>query len=260
MVDPPRMWWCPTGPLAFLPIHAAGIYENSVPGSSISDYVISSYTPTLNALITLKDHKTRRQFRGLLVVSQSNTPGQSALPNTMVELTRIQQRAGHFGVHILQGPAASVQNVVKGMESHSWVHFACHAIQDTVEPTKSALCLHDGHLKLEAIVTKLFPHADLAFLSACQTATGDEKLSEEAVHLAAGLMLAGYRSVIATMWSIKDQDAPVVADHVYSHLFGNAEPDSTKAALALHHAVKQLHQQVGDLSFLSWVPFIHVGL
>ena len=24
---PPRIWWCPTGPLAFLPIHAAGIYK-----------------------------------------------------------------------------------------------------------------------------------------------------------------------------------------------------------------------------------------
>lgn len=262
IADPPRIWWCATGPLAFLPIHAAGIYDNGMPGSCISDYVVSSYTPTLNTLIISKDHKTRRTFRGLLAVGQPNTPGQSALPSTMVELTQIQQRARHIGVHTLQGPEASVQNVVLGMESHSWVHFACHAIQDAVEPTKSSLCLHDGRLELSAIITKSFPHADLAFLSACQTAMGDEKLSEEAVHLAAGLMLAGYRSVIATMWSIKDQDAPVVSDHIYSHLLGDAElePDSTKAAVALHRAVKQLRQQVGDSAFLSWVPFIHVGL
>jgi CHAT domain-containing protein len=120
--------------------------------------------------------------------------------------------------------------------------------------------LHDGNLELSTIITKSFPHADFAFLSACQTATGDEKLSEEAVHLAAGLMLAGYRSVIATMWSIKDKDAPVIADHVYSELFSEAEPDSTKAAIALHRAVKYLRQQEGDLAFLSWVPFIHVGV
>ncbi|KAI0083074.1 hypothetical protein BDY19DRAFT_981021 [Irpex rosettiformis] len=30
------------------------------------------------------------------------------------------------------------------------------------------------------------PNADLAVLSACQTATGDETLSEEVVHLTAG--------------------------------------------------------------------------
>jgi CHAT domain-containing protein len=90
------------------------------------------------------------------------------------------------------------------METHSWIHFACHAVQES-KPTKSAFCLHDKHLELSTIITKSFPYADFAFLSACQTATGDENLSEEAVHLAAGLMLAGYRGVIATMWSIKDK-------------------------------------------------------
>jgi hypothetical protein len=100
-----------------------------------------------------------------------------------------------------------------------------------------------------------------------QTATGHEKLSEEAVHLAAGILLASYGSVIATMWfiqvcllSIQDKDAPAIADHVYSELFNNEGPNSTKAALALHHAVKSLRQQVGDTAFLSWVPFIHVEI
>jgi len=105
-----------------------------------------------------------------------------------------------------------------------------------------------------------FPRADFAFLSACQTATGDKRLPEEAIHLAAGLMLAGYRGVIATMWSIQDKDAPVIADHVYAKLFKDTQQNSTGAALALHHAVKLLRQQVGDSAFLSWVPFIHVGV
>ena len=153
-----------------------------------------------------------------------------------------------------------MESVIEGIEAHSWVHFACHGVQDTIEPTKSALCLHDKRLELSTIITKSLSHADFAFLSACQTATGDEKLSEEAVHLAAGLMLAGYSSVVATMWSIRDKDAPVIAGHVYTELFSNTEPDSTGAAAALHRAVKLLRQEVGDLAFLSWVPFIHVGV
>jgi CHAT domain-containing protein len=44
--------------------------------------------------------------------------------------------------------------------------------------------------------------AQLAYPSACHTSAGDEKLSEEAVHLAAGMMAAGYRGVLATMWEI----------------------------------------------------------
>jgi CHAT domain-containing protein len=261
VTDPPHIWWCLTGPLAFLPIHAAGIYDKSAVGFNISDYVVSSYTPTLNALINAtKHHKICREFKGLLAISQPNTPGQTTLPNTALELTHIQNQAHNFSVHCLEGSAASVESVVKGMEVHSWVHLACHAVQDTKEPTKSALCLHDGNLELSTIITKSFPHAEFAFLSACQTATGDENLSEEAIHLAAGLMLAGYQGVIATMWSIRDQDAPVIADRVYSNLFGDTVPDSTKAALALHHAVKVLRQQVGDSAFLSWVPFIHIGV
>jgi CHAT domain-containing protein len=261
VTDPPRIWWCTTGPLAFLPIHAAGIYNTSVAGFKVSDYVVSSYTPTLNALINARMyHERRRKFGGLLAVIQPNTPGQSALPNTMVELTEIQKRAHGFGVHVLEGPAALVESVEMAMEANSWIHLACHAVQDMVKPTRSAFCLHDGLLDLSMIVRKSLPQADFAFLSACQTGTGEERLSEEAVHLAAGLILAGYRGTIATMWSINDKDAPIVAGHVYSDLFSDSEPDSTGAALALHHAVKYLRQQEGDSAFLSWVPFIHLGI
>jgi CHAT domain-containing protein len=265
MADPPRIWWCATGPLTFLPIHAAGIYGKSEPGHNISDYVVSSYTPTLNAIINAtQSGELLRKFQGLLAVSQPNTPGQSVLPNTQVEVNQIKQCAlGKFIVYPLEGLVASVKSVIEGMESHSWVHLACHATQDHNEPTKSAFCLYDGYLDLSTIITKKFLHADFAFLSACQTATGDEKLSEEAVHLAAGLLLAGYRGVIATMWSIMDDDAPLIAGHVYSRLFSDTEPDSMKAALALHHAVKHLREKKGDKgdsAFLSWVPFIHVGI
>ena len=259
--NPPRIWWCVTGPLAFLPIHAAGIYSNSSARMNISDYAVSSYTPTLNALINASEsHKTGRKFQGLLAVSQPNAPGQFPLPNTKVELAEIQKRAGKFIVDVLEGPAASVVSVLDAMGTHSWVHLACHGEQDRVEPIRSAFCLHDGRLGLSTIITKSFPQADFALLSACQTATGDERLSEEAVHLAAGMMLAGYRGVIATIWSIQDDDAPIIASHVYDQLFGDTEPDSSKAAFALHHAVKCLREQVGDLAFLSWVPFIHVGV
>jgi hypothetical protein len=47
--DWPRIWWCPTGPLTLLPIHAAG--NHRVAGEAVLDRVISSYTPTLRALL-----------------------------------------------------------------------------------------------------------------------------------------------------------------------------------------------------------------
>ena len=69
------------------------------------------------------------------------------------------------------------------------------------------------------VLCSAVPHAQFAFLSACQTATGDEILvAQEAVDLAAGMLSVGFRGVIGTMWSMMVSDGPVVADEVYSHL------------------------------------------
>jgi len=54
----------------------------------------------------------------------------------------------------------------------------------------------------------------LAFLSACQTAIGDEELIDEALYIAAGTLFAGYGGVIGSMWSISDRYAPEVARDV----------------------------------------------
>jgi CHAT domain-containing protein len=248
-----------TGPLAFLPLHAAGIYGKE--GPKAPDFVISSYTTTLTAILD-RQNQERKEFKGVFAISQTNTPGLSFLPNTAKELDCIRVHAGKHNhkLEIVQGEEAKVDRVLEGMENYSWVHLACHAVQHSTEPTKSAICLHDERLELSKLMRHSLPAAELAFLSACQTATGDAKLPEEAVHLAAGMLLAGYRSVIATMWSIKDNDAPLIADSVYSHLFVGGNPDSTRAAEALHLAVQRLRERVGDLEFLSWVPFVHFGV
>ena len=103
------------------------------------------------------------------------------------------------------------------------------------------------------------PRGGLAFLSACQTAMGDENLSDEAIHIAAGMLFAGYGGVVGTMWSISDKLAPIVAKDVYEQLFrSGTTPDYREAARALHDAVGRLRD--GGASFVEWLPFIHVGL
>jgi hypothetical protein len=55
-----------------------------------------------------------------------------------------------------------------------------------------------------------------------------------------------------------DDDAPLVAENVYLHLYNNGSPDSSQAAYALHTAVAHLRMK-DEQNFLSWVPFIHLG-
>ena len=274
-LNPRRIWWCPTGPLVFLPLHAAGIYsrnETSAPGSCISDFAVSSYTPTVSAL--LSKFKLSASVRPLLsskllVISQPNTPGRSPIPGTTKEVDAICKTIGSSFSDCLhlEAEAATVSRVKREMGSHSSIHFACHASQDVERPLKSGFYLHDGRLELADIMEHKIAHSKLAFLSACQTSTGDENLSEEAVHLAAGMLAVGYRGVVATMWSIKDKYGPVVAESFYEYLMnkgstpGKPTLDTANAARALHHAIQGIRAQVGNTErgLLTWVPYVHFG-
>ena len=266
--DLPRIFWCPTGPFTSLPIHAAGLYGSHGLGQSkcaLFNWAVSSYTPTLSALIQPSHSDIATSGTQLLAVVQPSAPGQTPLPGTLEELECIKERIEFTNVSLtlLEGSEATVTSVLEKMKvsEAGWVHFACHGVQDIASPTDSGLMLSDGRLKLSDIIKVSRMQGGLAFLSACQTAMGDKALSEEAIHLAAGMLLAGYGGVIATMWSIKDSDAPLVADKVYGRLFQNHDghPDYRSASRSLHDAVQSLRDK-SEKSYLSWVPFIHVGI
>ncbi|KAJ7880289.1 hypothetical protein B0H14DRAFT_3434546 [Mycena olivaceomarginata] len=73
------------------------------------------------------------------------------------------------------------------------------------------------------------PRADFAFLAASSTAAGDEGTPDEAIHLAAAMQFAGFRSVVGTLWEMADQDGPFVAREFYGHVFreGSTSADFT---------------------------------
>ena len=267
-----RIWWCLTGPLAFLPIHAAGIYATSTTkaGPALSDFAISSYIPNVRALAeringprVLDERKTT-----FFMISQPATPNLPRIPGTTKEVLAIKQLLENHDVQVLclEGEAATVNQGIANMETHSSIHFACHAHQNTQEPLKSKFMLHDGGLELSEIIKRRLVGADLAYLSACQTSKGDENLSEEAVHLAAGMLAAGYRGVVATMWSISDRHVAQVAEDFYARLISqNLERlpvsgvSTDNAARALHYSTQKLRKQLGDLA-LDWIPYVHFGL
>jgi CHAT domain-containing protein len=259
----PHITWCLTGSLTFLPVHAAGLYD-AEDAPKISDYVVSSYTPSLSSLLAAKRRtpKSGRTAR-LLTVSQPATPRLSALPGTVAEVDAIQaipSLTGRLPITRLDHREATVAAVLRHMKECSWIHLACHGVQDTASPTESAFHLIDNRLTLKEIMKESFTHSELAVLSACQTAKGDSKLPEEAIHLAAGMLMAGYGSVVATMWSIRDDDGPIIAKKFYKYLIDETAGDSSRAAYALHDAVAHLRHVRGESNFASWVPFIHLGV
>jgi CHAT domain-containing protein len=204
----------------------------------------------------------------LFMISQPETPNLPYIPGTTEEAGVIQRLFQDHDLEILslEGEAATVSQAMIHMETHSYIHFACHGHQNTIEPLKSRFMLHDGDIELSEILKKQLKGANLAYLSACQTSTGDERLSDEAVHLAAGMLAAGYRGVVATMWSISDQYGPQIAEDFYANLIAYSEEQnilsSENAACALHYAVQKLQKKLDDSesSLLVWIPYVHFGL
>ncbi|KAF8749930.1 TPR-like protein [Rhizoctonia solani] len=254
----PHITWCTTGPLSSLPLHAAGNYSET--GAKVFQYVISSYTPTLGAVIP--GHSPELCVASsVLGIAQENTPGQGHLPGTTNELSRISEHAkAPIIFSRLTGSCATTLATLDAMEQHDWIHLACHATQDIAEPTESGFFLHDGILALSRIAQKDSQGKGLAFLSACQTATGDRSLTDESVHLASGMLMAGYPSVIATSWSIVDCDAPLIADTIYQFLLKDGKMNHRDTAKALHVAVEKLREHIGEKMFWRWAPYIHIGI
>src|SRR6202044_1856371 len=203
----------------------------------------------------------------LLTVSQPNTPGLHPLPQSTVEVNKLVNAAHLAAVNSggssepdilhLNGADATIPRVSGALDLFPWVHFACHGSQHPTFGMKSAFALHDGQLELGEITSKNLPSAQFAFLSACHTAAGLKELPEEAMHLAAGLQFAGFPSVIATMWSICEKDAPTVAEHTYKYLFRNGLEllNPSEAATALNHAILTLRENP-DVTVERWAPFI----
>jgi CHAT domain-containing protein len=265
----PHVVWCAAGPIAQLPLHAAGLYGDDKQPKAF-DFIVSSYTPSLSALIHASEtHNTTGisvQTPAALCVFLAETPHHPSapkLPGTVAEADILLQHFLSSFTH-LNGPQETVSEVLSGINQNSYLHLACHGTQDREVPTNSAFLLYDGSLTLSKLIRSPSSSGELAFLSACETSMGDATMPDEAAHLAAGLLACGFRAVVGTMWAINDADAPLVTDTFYAILLeerrrGVGTVARTGTAYALDEAVGKLREQVGEERFGRWIPFIHFG-
>jgi CHAT domain-containing protein len=203
----PRIHWCATGAFALTPLHAAGVYDGPNP-ECCSDYVVSSYTPTLVALSRAQQRapvlKVSESRLAVIAAEQAQDRTLSKLPKVKEEITCIRARAERAKVSVNLGLRLTTstlrQEVSSQFESAQLVHVACHGVQDPKLPLKSRFCVSDGDVSVEELMNLNLKDAFLAFLSACETAKGDEKQPDQTIHLAATMLFVGFKSVVATLW------------------------------------------------------------
>ncbi|KAG1828244.1 CHAT domain-containing protein [Suillus variegatus] len=256
-----RIWWCPTAEFTLLPLHAAGPYESKK--KNLSDIYISSYTPTLTTLV-----RARKQPEGsrdassqhFVAIGQGNPVNGRELKCVAPELAVVAQHVTPIvSFTSLEDANATVENALDALDRNQWLHLACHGMPNQKQPFESSFAMRDGPLMIKDIIRSNWQNPQFAFLSACHTTVGDEKSPDESIHLAAAMQFCGFRSVIGSMWSVDDEVAREVVSAFYGNLVDDSKRlDCTRAAVALHKAVKSLRKKKVPLE--QQIVFVHIGV
>ncbi|GAA2707884.1 hypothetical protein GCM10010315_03300 [Streptomyces luteosporeus] len=246
----PRLWWCPTGVLSLLPLHAAVLQD----GAHVHDRVVSSYVPTLGSLLHARSRPAPQPGRASLAAVAVDAGPYPRLHSLDEELAVTS--AMRAPRDALRDTDATPEAVLAALRTHTHAHLACHGVRDPDVPSRSRLLLHGGELTLRELAAERLPDAEFAYLSACHSAATGQELADEVLSVASAFQLCGYRHVIGSLWTVTDAMGPLLAGEVYRNL---AAPDAPGPAHALHRAVATLraHDDYNDPLF--WASVVHSG-
>ncbi|KAG1796601.1 CHAT domain-containing protein [Suillus variegatus] len=258
-----RIWWCPTSLFNFLPLHAAGEYRPK--GKSVSQQYISSYTPSLTALIKARASHDKSPSVPFAAIGQDFPAGaESTLDAVEPELElvrRLLPPPPTVSFSKITSVEATKSRALRALQDNTWLHLACHGTQKIVEPFKSAFLMRDEPLSLLDITQTDLSRHEFAFLSACQTAVGVPTTPDEVIHLAAGLQFAGVNSVVGTLWKVTDNTVQHLVEAFYKNMRGDGPMNSKQAAWALHQAVQSLARNKDiPMTLDQRIVFVHIGI
>ena len=236
-----RIWWCPTAEFSVLPLHAAGPFGKGQ--RNLSHRYISSYTPTLTALLRARRHDPSNsaiEQRRFVAIGQAKAAGESELFPVGAALENIRQRVDGLATFMrIDGEESCSSRVVEELSKNEWVHLAYHGLPNREEPFESASALHDGHFTIQRIIGCDLKNPEFAYLSACHTTVGDKESPDEVIRLASAMQFVGFRSVIGTMWAVDDGETNKITSTFYKHMVDESgRLDHTRAAFALNKTMR----------------------
>jgi CHAT domain-containing protein len=140
-----------------------------------------------------------------------------------------------------------------------------------LDPSKSQILFSDWKTDpfyVADITQRKFDEAELVYISACHAANNRNlQLLDESIHIAGAFQLAGFPSVIGTLWQIEDEHSIDVSKYLYSQmLMVDGKLEIRNAARGLHFATRKLRKLLLKESRsktscpVIWAPYIHVGM
>jgi len=256
-----RIWWYPTSVFSTLPVHAAGEYTSG--GKELSMLYVSSYTSSITSLLrarTCNDHpESSSEFAAIYQANPFHNNEHRDDEYAGVELSEMEadvvKRNLPASLSFTRFADATKEDANEAFENCGWFHLIAYATQNACQPLNSSFLMRDGSLSIPDILSVDHFPKEFAFLSARPVASRFSWMQNEVIQFAAGLQISGFRSVVGTMGDVDDSKAREIIDKFYKAFFRPDTLDCTRAAQALHDALKD-----DGLPLRQRIAFAHFGL
>jgi CHAT domain-containing protein len=182
------------------------------------------------------------------------------LPEAEAEVNSIAGSFSPQGRKVLIGREATEKTFRTLAPTYSTIHLATHGIIDNRQPLYSHLLLtksegdpeNDGLLEAREIMNMNL-QADLAVLSACETANGSISPGEGVVGMSWAFFVAGTRSMLVSQWKVNSESTSQLMKNFYQ------PPRANNKAIALQHSALSLMKGQQYRHPFYWAGFILIG-
>lgn len=239
-----RLLVLPASVVSYVPF-AALVGED---GKPLADRTALSLSPSLGAhrqFAALACRRLDPPRDGALVVGFG--PG---LPNVERETQTVARLLGPK-VKLLSGAEATASAVLDHGTRADLIHLACHGVFRRDHPLFSSLVLADGRLSFYDLFQADL-RCSLVVLSACETGQNEDAPGEELLGLSGGLLQAGARTVLVSLWEVCDASSAPFMELFYSFLC-----QGLTAASALTSAQTALRGEWAHPAY--WAPYVLLG-
>jgi len=257
-----RVYIVPPTALAGVPFEVLPVGGD--PAARLGDRWAVGYLPYAGILDLLA--REAPAAGGMLVMADPSHPNGSwslKLPSVFRGLLDVPLPAARDEARAVAIPGAEVLTgrhaTRKRLESpdtsrRAVLHFATHAVENTVEPDSSGILLagQDG-LTSPTDVAGLRLHADLVTLSGCRTEGGRVFRGEGVFSLSRAFLIAGSRSVVTSLWDVEDRAAARFMGDFYEYL---------KSGLPRDESLRRTREDLRGEGYppRDWAAFILTGL
>jgi len=200
------------------------------------------------------------------------------LPGTALESAAIMENfaAGEEAVTLLQREGASEPALRAALGGQRYLHLATHGLVDERRSSMFAsLALtppasgsedsgDDGFLQLHEVYGLDLAGTELAVLSACETAVGDDVVGEGVFALSRGFLVAGAQRVIASQWAVNDESTAMLVGAIFAEIAeahgSGAVVDYARAMRVAQRAVRHDPDHPEWAHPYYWAPFVLTGV